>query len=740
MLIEAPPYYLIDGVTIMRDHADPLQFYYLPLRPSLVTRPEGGREVPRFSLLKWHFDERAGGFADFDVHLGMTPRALADVRGELARLARLEEEPRLAPLPVVDGSVTLMLFGERSGDAGGGGFVRAIRHPARPALFGDNVAAFSVELDEVGVSVLDAAMDLVISPIGVVYSLDYLALRPAYHVRLGIDWDRTQEIMDSSFGHEGLFTSLQIEDVVERLVEQRAVVLEVDTTVPEDPADETTGTLRARRDAAVARVRDMITDAFFESSLDPLRREPDGWDRAREVIRSLSPQRSTPSGVFTYNKTHYTRVDAKRLDVDFSERITVRRTIYPQGHLDGLFGAVNGFDRGRHVKVIDGNDLWFRRRRVKVVSNADFEADPIRSMTATLTYQGDIRTVHLDKDHLEGEVTWPIAVAGGQPVKPVALKFSVDLQPSPDGERPTTLHSGTEEVLGEISALQPRALFTRETVPVLTLPGFPWERYPVVEVELRYDDPGHQVRQHDIVRLTQQQPDGTWERFVVGAPVAPATARITYRAVDHRDHVTAPAPVLRPQVDVSDPFPMRLKVDVVPALDWNMVERAFVDLFYDDPPNGIHVEDSVELAQGQPVRPFLADRVDPSVSLVRYRITLLMRDTTIIEGPQSSTLGRRIIVQTRIRGHRSATLRAPADFAGPGLARVRVQARAADPLAGLSFAEDFEFTAPGASGVFEFDFADPAADAFELRVQRFFTNGLTSVRDWRPFDADVVTV
>ena len=33
MLYEAPPFYMINGVSIMPDHADPLQHYYMPLRP-----------------------------------------------------------------------------------------------------------------------------------------------------------------------------------------------------------------------------------------------------------------------------------------------------------------------------------------------------------------------------------------------------------------------------------------------------------------------------------------------------------------------------------------------------------------------------------------------------------------------------------------------------------------------------------------------------------------------------------
>ncbi|GAA4036371.1 hypothetical protein GCM10022247_72640 [Allokutzneria multivorans] len=735
MLTEKPPYYFIDGVSVLPDHADPLQFYYQPLAPQFVTRREGALEIPQLLLLEYRSAGPSGGFLDFDVHLGMSQEKLTSLENKLMSLANLGQRPRLSPVPVVDGSITLTLFGRTSSDPGG--FVRAIRHSAKPALYGDNRAAFSVSLDERGVTLLRKAMLGESTLIGIGYSLDYLALRPAYHVKLQIDWDRTQDILDETFGQEGLFTSLQIQDVVEKLEERRAVVFDTDTFVPEDD----TSTVLERRDAAVARVRDMITDAFFTSSLDPLREAPDGWDRASEVIKSFSPQRATPGGVFSYRKLHYTRIDKKRLDVTISERSTIKRTIYPQGHLAGLFRVLGaGVDPAKLIVQVDADSDFFKRRKVKLVSRADFGRDPVRSMTVELTYGANqTRSLLLDSARPEASVEWPSTLDGEAMVWPVKAQYSVDLAPVTAGQRPTRLRSLPVEILGEEHEIQPRELFAEEAVPVLTLPRFPFDRYPRVDVRLRYADQANRIGQDETVRLTAAKPTAEWKRFLVGPPAGPVVASITYHGADGRVHQGSPVEITSGQVDVPDPFPDRLVVKVVQALS-NQVERAFVDLVYDDQAHGQRVESTIEVLPGQTPESFVVDRADPSFRQVRYRITVLRKDSSLFEGPWSSTLGNRLFVREDLRGHRAVVLRAPADFDAKGLKFLRVEARARDELAGLSFEDQVEFTGPTGNHVFEFDFVDPMKDAYELRIFRMYRDGMSSQQEWTRYDVDALTV
>ena len=173
---------------------------------------------------------------DYYISFALYDR-LDEVAAQIKRLEQLPDRPRLAPVPVVDGSVRLMLFDKqtppeppRDGTPPPPApppelqFVLTLTHPAKPALYGDNRATFSAQLTQEGVTTLEKAMQGELSPIGVVYSLDYLGLRPAYHVSVHVDWDAVQKHLEESETISvPLIYSSSIEKVVDELVEQRII-------------------------------------------------------------------------------------------------------------------------------------------------------------------------------------------------------------------------------------------------------------------------------------------------------------------------------------------------------------------------------------------------------------------------------------------------------------------------------------------------------------------------------------
>jgi hypothetical protein len=65
MLYLNPPFPIINGVSLFPDHADRLQFYFLPLAPKLtmVKDPVTGGPTPQIQLLKFRGMAGDGAFS-----------------------------------------------------------------------------------------------------------------------------------------------------------------------------------------------------------------------------------------------------------------------------------------------------------------------------------------------------------------------------------------------------------------------------------------------------------------------------------------------------------------------------------------------------------------------------------------------------------------------------------------------------------------------------------------------------
>ncbi|MBW2690118.1 MAG: hypothetical protein JRC99_09335, partial [Deltaproteobacteria bacterium] len=167
MLFLKPPYHIIEGVAVFADHANERQFYFMPSMPKLtsVFDPAVGLDIPQIQLLKYRGNAGTGGFLTLEVNLGIEQDRLDAVAIELKRIHQLREDPILAPVVLEDGNVRLMILGKETPTLPTDGqppvdsddeprFVVKINLPAKPALYGDNQAIFSVELDQDGVQLV----------------------------------------------------------------------------------------------------------------------------------------------------------------------------------------------------------------------------------------------------------------------------------------------------------------------------------------------------------------------------------------------------------------------------------------------------------------------------------------------------------------------------------------------------------------------------------------------------------
>ncbi|MDR4467760.1 MAG: hypothetical protein MRJ68_05570 [Nitrospira sp.] len=762
MLYLHPPFHLINGVSLFRDHEQPGQWYFQSAIPLLASALDGnGVSIPQVQLIKFRGSAGNGGFLNFDVHLGLRTNSqeeadvLDEIRRELKKLEGLKDLPRLSPVPLVDGSVKLMLFDVMTGapptsgspgtsPAGGttppSRFVLKANHNAKPALFGNNQAAFSVQLAAEGVTILEKALQGDMSPIGIVYALDFLGLRPAYSVRVDVDWNRVQTHLEEHF-KVGIpyITQSGIDKIVDKLDEDQVIRIEVDTFVPED--DDTSG-LISRRDQAVAEVQDMITETFFKPSLDPMAREDlrdSDINKAARIIQLLHSGGTSENALFSYNKTDLTRIDQKRLNVRMNERTTVKRSIYPQGHLAGLFRVIEeqGLDPERFIIAVDTDDPWFGKRKVTAISRAEFVEDSIRSLNVNLKYGNEAKNVVLDTTTHTTACEWSSILENGAMTWPVTVQYTVNFKGVDGTERPIKLDSPSKMVSIETVEIDPRELYSIVQVPIIAL-SFPWDRYPQVEVQLQYTDQVNNIKIADIYMLDQNNTTMVWKVFVLNPEHTRYRYKVIYRSADHKDVEMPWEDSEGEQITLRDPYPNKRTLEIVPVLDWAKVDRAFVDVAYKDESNQVFEQASFELSEtNKQVQKFMVSLENPNKRIVSYNVTVINKDGSMSQIPTSYTLEKRIYVRGDMKGHRIVMLRPEhVDFLTQQVRDLTIDMRYEDSTNGLSYADTFTFRSSEDRGHFEYDYVDGGTPRFEYRVKTRFSNNLLRETEWTPSNSD----
>ncbi|TMM42019.1 MAG: hypothetical protein E6F99_01670 [Actinobacteria bacterium] len=768
MLFLKTPYALIEGVAVFGDHADPLQYYYLPAMPRLraVRDPATGVDVPQVQLLKFRGGAGNGGFLTFEVDLAFDQTRLDNVAAELRRIYRLDGAPRLAPVPLEDGTVRLIILGQQSaappgpgGGGGGGGattddeprFVQKIDPPfaSKPALYGDNQAIFSVQLDQSGVELIEASLlQGQILPVGVVYALDFFALRPAFTVRVTADWNRVQKHFDDSFGFDVLFSSVEIDKVVDQLIEDRVVTIDVDSFLPEG---EEGGSWVGRRDQAVKDFKDMILGTFFQPSIEPIKQEEDGWDKFTHTAERLSLLAATGGWggamKFHHVKRDITRIDTKVANLTMNERVTVKRSIYPQANLKSLGATLRDLiergkiDRSLLVQEVTLGSAWFASRQVTAHALVNFDHDDVEAVTLTLSYGDQPQTLRLTKDTASGARQWNSILVGNAMKREVEYSYRISFRDVDTAERPGVVDSPQLVARGDEFDLSPRGegvYFVDEiTFGADTLP---WDRYPTVSVEARYTDDEHRIRLAETFLLTKASPEATWRRFRLNPDLDTYQVNVTYLAADHRDVSLGWRSTDEERLVIRDPRPAKRSVQVVPAVPWALVAMVLVEVTYDDVANDVHERQTLSFMNTDTDRlpkTFSANLVDPDQRFVGYSATILLSDNRIITVPPSVTAGPAIFIRTDMIGHRVVAVRPPSvDFGVQGLLRVEADLSFADADAGLSFADTYTFFSAKDSGVFEYDYVAAERNRYHCRVRGVHSNGLVQERDLGMLDGD----
>jgi hypothetical protein len=763
MLYLAPPYDIIQGVSVFRDH-DPAtnQFYYLPTAPHLTVIDN----ATSFNLIKFTGEAGSGGFLDFDVDLGIDQETEDEIRSTLRTKYHLSQPPNLIPVIVENGSVRLMILGKKTAEAPTPGgqipsappppepaelpeFVLKIDHFAKPSLYGNNAAAFSVQLDEYGVVIIEQSLKGILQPIGIVYSLEFLALRPAFNVKVTADWNRVQTHFDESFSASVFFLSTDVEKVIDKLIEDQVIKIEVDDFIPEG---EDSASVISDRTKAVNEIKDMITHTFFQPSINPVSTAKDGWDKATDTALAINKLAVTGGwgGIATlsYKKIDTTRIDQKSFNFNMTERTTVRRTIYPQAHLEGLTRALRAggpINLDDYVHPINIDDPFFKRRTVDVINRADLTQDSITSVNVSLNYGNEPRNVILDGATAKASVDWASILQNNAMVRDVTYNYKVTFQGVDTADRPGVLQSPDATSPNDALEINPRSdgLYSIISVPITSL-DFPFDMYPNVEVQLRYNDPEHQISLNDTFILKKDLTEVRWPFFLRDPEKKTFDYKVIFRAHDNRDLEWDWRSTDQQEVILRDPRPNKRTVTIVPAVNWNQIAMVFVDVAYRDDENGVRAEQSYTFDStetGKARQTFSVALADPDKRLITYNAKFLLTDNSESDLPVSQTLANQIIVRADLKGHRVITVEPEqVDFAGCNVDRIQVDLLYQDDDNGLSFAGSFTFRSKTDRGFFEFDYVDPQKAGYTAQLTTVFLDGFSFTRDPQPDTREVLVL
>lgn len=774
MLFLNPPYFVINGVSVFPDDTDPLQFYYLPMMPhfTMVAGPSGP-SLPQLQLIEYTGSAGTGGFINFDVNLGIGDDVLSAVAQQVQQQLNLNGQVRLSPVTFVDGSVNLVILGAQSitppppttGSASSASstpvntgpavttttaatpaqpqFVIKIQNATKPALYGDNQATFSVQLDQNGATILQQAMSGQMAPIAVIYALDFLGLRPAFNVRITADWNRVQTYLNSEYSGGFLFFSTDIQKTVEKLIESQIITIDVSTYTTESDLGTAAG---SDRDKAVAECYELITTNFFQSSLPPPDpNKPDAWDKGLQTFQAVSDIALTGGAAsvacFSYKNTDLTRTDQKSLNFDVSERTTVQRTIYPQGHLSGLLSVLtqSGITLDQFIVKVDLDNPFFQRRQVTVTTHADFQGDSIASINVNMTYNNIVQAVTLTPAAPQASAGWTSLLVNGQMSMPVSYTYTVNFASVDTTQRPGQLTSPTLSANGNID-IEPRGQVYDVTVVPVRAYGLPWDRYPSVEVECQYVDAANSINEQPSAVLNSQNQEIDWSLFLVNPALRTFLYRLTFTLATGGTSTTSWITTSDANINITDPFPTKIDLTVLAALDWTVFSQALVFVAYPSKQNPT-TQQTFTLTQSAPSAPvFEAERQDASQIFIYYEARLIQLNGQVWTVPGSVTSDSYLILQNGMKGHQIIAVQSEAiDFSTKNVTEIDVQLRYVDPANSINNTQSFVLNSKGDTRTFAYDFLNEQITA-QYSANIVLGNGQTKSIAWTAVSGNVVVI
>jgi hypothetical protein len=734
MMYLHPPFYMYEGVPVVPDYDDPRQFYYFPNRPHLAV-DEQNRPAIRFLVYKENLDEvgpdeeHAVGFLIFDTSLAWPEDTLKRVARKIQADQNLDEPPRLAPLLYKSGTVRLVFLdrattppgekpaeGEQPAEPPSEKWVTFLECSGVPALYGENRAIFSATLTKQATALLYGAFEGFV-PAGVVYDLTTVGMQRAFNIKVSADWEQVYHHVAESNSVSAIFFNSDVQKIVDDLVEKKVIKFEASLEgVGEEGMEGEFNEVRKL-------LQEFVLDKFFKPEPNP--HAPDAQDTVDGVVRAARQFRNLGSPIEVgYSRRELDVSEARTLDIDYTITRAVERTIAPQAHLSLFFEDYN-LTRDQVVTVIRGDDDFWKEVEFNVAANADFDGDGLFGINVDVAYgaNGDGAAPGPE------DVSWSFMLDKASPVikkaawyDPAAghsyqYRYNAIFAPAAVPGPQTAVSSGWRHDDGNLIVITPTELYRKRRVEFQLTKNFPFEQYPQVHVQLRYEDPKTGWTHEDAGLLDASSRSALMLFRAFRDAPADVSYRLTYLH-GSGEIVTDWRSTADDLVLVKDPRQM-FTVRVLVGGDRTKIAQIILDFDYSDPDNQVFESKTLIITQKNIADPqeWSFPLADPQKHRYSYAQTLLDTDGNIITTgwvqSEKNTLPVGILYVKRWE--------IQPELVGPplldnGLELIKLNLRYADAANAYSADKQLVFTQAGRGESWQLDLKDAAAREYTYEV------------------------
>ena len=382
MLDLSKPMEAVDGLVLFGDHERPDLVYYLPDEIDLDRTPSG---APDLSLqvffpddaVRDGLEDAVGSILSLGVVCGLAPERRERVEAALAERLGRDDLQLVAP-PWDGGSVELLLLDSQAGatPAGDDRLVRGVVGSRRPSLQDGRLSAvFHARLDRRGTALVAAALEGTAGSLaGVLYDLQFPALRPALQLRMRADLDAVARHFQAGAGVKVYYVAAEVTAGFGELREQGVIDVEVISEVADPEAERLV-------EQAVRDFYDVLMRELFRPTVSPAEPAVPGAPQGAQT----TPVRFT----FAYTESRRER----KVEVDYRKRSASRRTHNPAAHLQRL--AALGGGAGALVQRVPLSAAW-REVEVEVAAPGAFD-DPSLLGLEVVLWRGRDGVLDADK-------------------------------------------------------------------------------------------------------------------------------------------------------------------------------------------------------------------------------------------------------------------------------------------------------------------------------------------------------